>query len=76
MHTPLTDETRGLIDLSELNSMKKSSFLINVARSQIVGRDALFTSLVTKKIVGAAFDVFWEQPADPNDKLLQRITLF
>jgi phosphoglycerate dehydrogenase-like enzyme len=33
--------------------------LINVARAQIVNREGLFTSLAIKKIVGAAFDVFW-----------------
>jgi D-3-phosphoglycerate dehydrogenase / 2-oxoglutarate reductase len=51
--------------------MKSSAFLINVARAQIVDREGLFTSLVNKKIAGAAFDVFWEEPADPNDKLLK-----
>lgn len=71
IHTPLTDETRGLIGAKEINSMKSSAFLINVARAQIVDREGLFTSLVNKKIAGAAFDVFWEEPADPNDKLLK-----
>ena len=71
LHTPLTDETRGLIGAKEINSMKSSAFLINVARAQIVDREELFTSLVNKKIAGAAFDVFWEEPADPNDKLLK-----
>jgi D-3-phosphoglycerate dehydrogenase len=71
IHAPLTDETRGLIGAKEINSMKSSAFLINVARAQIVDREGLFTSLVNKKIAGAAFDVFWEEPADPNDKLLK-----
>jgi D-3-phosphoglycerate dehydrogenase / 2-oxoglutarate reductase len=71
IHTPLTDETRGLIGAKEINLMKRSAFLINVARAQIVDREPLFTSLVNKKIGGAAFDVFWEEPADPNDKLLK-----
>jgi D-3-phosphoglycerate dehydrogenase len=71
IHTPLTDETRGLINTKELNAMKKSAFLINVARAQVVDRDALFSALVNKKIEGAAFDVFWDEPADPNDRLLK-----
>ena len=45
--------------------------MINVARAQIVDRDALFMALVNKKMEGAAFDVFWEEPADPNDRLLK-----
>ncbi len=45
--------------------------MINVTRAQIVDRDALFMALVNKKIEGAAFDVFLEEPADPNDILLK-----
>lgn len=71
LHTPLTDETRSMIGKKELSLMKKSSFLINVARAPIVDREALFTELSSKKITGAAFDVFWEEPADSNDKLLK-----
>jgi D-3-phosphoglycerate dehydrogenase len=51
--------------------MKKSAFLINVARAPIVDREALFTALWNNKISGAAFDVFWEEPVDPNDKLVK-----
>ena len=71
IHTSLTRETRGLIGAKEINSMKRTAFLINVARAQIVDRDTLFTSLVNKKIAAAAFDVFWEEPAEPNDRLLK-----
>jgi D-3-phosphoglycerate dehydrogenase / 2-oxoglutarate reductase len=71
VHIPLTKETQGLTGARELGSMKKSAFLINVARAQIVVRDSLFKVLSCKKIAGAAFDVFWEEPADPNDKLLR-----
>jgi D-3-phosphoglycerate dehydrogenase len=71
LHIPLAEETAGLIGEKELNSMKNSSFLINVARAPIVDREALFRVLTNKKIAGAAFDVFWEEPPDLNDKLLQ-----
>jgi D-3-phosphoglycerate dehydrogenase / 2-oxoglutarate reductase len=71
VHTPLTDETQNLIGAKELHSMKMSATLINVARAQIVDRDALFNILSNRKIAGAAFDVFWEEPADPNDRLLK-----
>jgi D-3-phosphoglycerate dehydrogenase len=71
IHTPLTDETRSLIGVKEFSSMKRDAFLINVARAQIVKREALFTALANKTIAAAAFDVFWEEPADPNDKLLK-----
>lgn len=70
LHIPLAEETAGLIGENELNSMKNSSFLINVARAPIVDKEALFRVLTNKKIAGAAFDVFWEEPPDLNDKLL------
>ena len=71
IHTPLTDDTLGMIGMQEFNSMKSSAFLINVARAAIVDGDALYTALSNRKIAGAAFDVFWEEPADPNDRLLK-----
>jgi D-3-phosphoglycerate dehydrogenase / 2-oxoglutarate reductase len=71
VHTPLTDDTLGMIGTQEINSMKSSAFLINVARAAIVDGDALYAALANRKISGAAFDVFWEEPADPNDRLLK-----
>lgn len=71
LHTNLTNETRGMIGEEEIRFMKRTAFLINVARAHIVDRDALYTALHNEKIAGAAFDVFWEEPANPNDKLLQ-----
>ena len=53
VHMPLTNETQGLIGATELNSMKKSAFLINAARAQIVVREALYNILYSKKIAGA-----------------------
>jgi D-3-phosphoglycerate dehydrogenase / 2-oxoglutarate reductase len=69
LHTPLTEQTKNMIGEREFAMMKKSAFLVNVARAAIVDREALFTALTSNKISGAAFDVFWEEPPDPNDKL-------
>jgi D-3-phosphoglycerate dehydrogenase / 2-oxoglutarate reductase len=72
IHTPLSNETRNMIGEKELNFMKKSAFLVNVARAPIVNREALFVALKTKRIGGAAFDVFWnEPPMEDDEKLLQ-----
>jgi D-3-phosphoglycerate dehydrogenase len=70
IHIPLTEETRELISENELNSMKNSAFLINVARAAIVDRESLLNALTNKIIAGAAFDVYWEEPPNINDKLL------
>jgi D-3-phosphoglycerate dehydrogenase / 2-oxoglutarate reductase len=71
LHTPLTDETKNMIGAKELALMKKSAYLLNVARAAIVNREALYLALSNSKIAGAAFDVFWEEPPDPNDRLLK-----
>jgi D-3-phosphoglycerate dehydrogenase len=71
LHTPLTEETRNMIGAKELALMKKSAYLVNDARAAIVDREALYTVLSNSKIAGAAFDVFWEEPPNPNDKLLK-----
>jgi len=71
LHTPLTEETKNMIGAKELAMMKKSAFLVNVARAPIVDRDALYTILSNNKIAGAAFDVFWEEPPNSDDKLLK-----
>lgn len=74
LHTPLTEETKNMIGAKELALMKKSAYLVNVARAAIVDKEALFTALSTNKISGAAFDVFWEEepsPSDPKDKLVK-----
>jgi D-3-phosphoglycerate dehydrogenase len=71
LHVPLNEETKGLFGEKALGLMKASAFLINVARAPVVDREAIYSTLSEKRIAGAAFDVFWEEPAHPNDKLLQ-----
>ena len=70
IHTPLTNETEAMFGERELSMMKKSAYLINVARAHIVNKTALFSALSTERIAGAAFDVFWKEPPDPDDSLL------
>ena len=71
IHTPLNSDTENMIGKKELDLMKQSACLINVARAPIVNRDALLDSLKEKRIAGAAFDVFWKEPAKQNDPMLQ-----
>lgn len=76
IHIPLTHETRNMIDTREFNLMKKTAYLVNVARAAVVDKDALFDALTSGKIAGAAFDVFWQEPADPNDRMLKIDSFF
>lgn len=67
----LTAETRHLIGPAELERMKPSAHLINVARGPIVDQAALTAALRDGAIAGAAIDVFEEEPVDPADPLLR-----
>ncbi len=70
IHTPLTEETRQIIGERELRMMKRTAYLINTARGQIVDQEALKHALKEGWIAGAALDVFKEEP--PRDiELLQ-----
>jgi D-3-phosphoglycerate dehydrogenase len=71
LHTPLTEEAKNMIGAKKLALMKKSAYLVNIARAVIIDRESLYTVLSNSKIAGAAFDVFWEESPDPNDKLLK-----
>ncbi len=71
IHVPLVKETTGLIGRRELGFMKPTAFLINTARAPIVDRGALLAALQEGRLAGAGLDVFWEEPPDPEDPLLQ-----
>jgi phosphoglycerate dehydrogenase-like enzyme len=66
---PLTSETRGLIGQAELAQMKKTAYLINVARGPIIVTKDLITALEEGHIAGAALDVFDQEPL-PEDSPL------
>ena len=62
IHTPLTEDSRGLIDAKALASMKESAILINTARGGAVVEGDLIDALTQKVIAGAGLDVFEEEP--------------
>ena len=66
---PLTDETRGLINASNLALMKSTAYLINVARGPIVDQDALVEALQNGTIAGAGLDVTEVEPLDKESPL-------
>jgi phosphoglycerate dehydrogenase-like enzyme len=70
LHVPLNQETAGLIGPAEIDLMKSSAFLINVARGRVVDRAALLAALREQRLAGAGLDVFWDEPIDPDDSLL------
>jgi len=66
LHSPLTDETRGMIGVEELESMKPEAILVNTSRGPLVDLDALVTALRDGQIAGAGLDVFDVEPLDPK----------
>jgi glyoxylate reductase len=62
IHVPLNDNTRKLIGEAQLQKMKKTALLINTARGPIVDEAALLKALQEKTILGAAMDVFENEP--------------
>ena len=58
VHTPLTDETRSLIDKKAMAKMKKGVILINCARGGIINEKDLYEAIKGGKVAGAALDVF------------------
>jgi glyoxylate reductase len=62
LHVPLTDETRGMMNKVNLEKMKQGSYLINTARGPIVDENDLIEAIKSKKLSGAALDVFESEP--------------
>lgn len=62
IHTPLTPQTRGMIDGQALSLMKRGVYLICTARGSIVNETALLHALESGQVAGAALDVFAKEP--------------
>jgi glyoxylate reductase len=69
LHVPLTDDTRGMIGISELSRMQRSAFLINTSRGAVVDEPALAAALHEGLLAGAGLDVFAEEPRVHPDLL-------
>ncbi len=64
--TPLTPETKGMIDAAVLRKMRPSAYLINIARGAVVDEAALITALNEGWIAGAGLDTFCTEPLPPD----------
>ena len=66
---PYQKETYHIINQEFINGMKKSAFIINVARGNVIDECALIDALESKSIAGAALDVFSTEPLPPDSPL-------
>jgi D-3-phosphoglycerate dehydrogenase len=69
VHTPMTDETRGLLNAERLAAAKKGVRVVNCARGGIVDEDALADAIESGQVAGAALDVFVSEPPAEESRL-------
>jgi phosphoglycerate dehydrogenase-like enzyme len=62
----LSPETSGLMTAARLNAMKPGAFVINVARAEIFDEAALYQALASRRLGGAALDVWYSYPTAPG----------
>jgi D-3-phosphoglycerate dehydrogenase len=71
LHLPYNKETRHIVGERQLSRMKKSAYLVNLARGGVLDEDALYKCLVEKRIAGAAIDVLETEPPRKDHPLLK-----
>ena len=77
INCPATKETFHLMNEERFKIMKKSAFIINTARGDIIDEKALVNALVNKEIAGAGLDVFETEPNLPNElKTMENVVSF
>ena len=70
VHTPLTNETRGIINRDTIATMKDGVMIVNCARGGIINENDLAEALQSGKVASAAFDVFEQEPVSSDNPLL------
>jgi len=68
LHVPATPATRNMIGAGELDRMKSEAVLLNASRGNVVDLDALAERLQDGRLLGAAIDVFPEEPKSNNEE--------
>ena len=71
VNCPLNQETRKLVGAREFSLMKPTAFFVNTARGPIVDEKALLDALSSRRIAGAALDVFEQEPTPADNPLLK-----
>ena len=66
MHTPLTDQTRNILNADNIANCKPGVRIVNCARGGLIDEAALQEALDSGHVAGAALDVFLEEPAKQN----------
>lgn len=70
LHAPATPMTAGMIGADFIARMKPSAYLVNCADARLLDQPAVVAALASRRIAGAAFDVFETHPIAPDSPLL------
>jgi D-3-phosphoglycerate dehydrogenase len=70
LHVTMLPQNWNLVAAPQIALMKPSAILINTSRGEVLDVNALAQALRDKKLAGAALDVFWPEPPEPNFPLL------
>ena len=68
----LTPETRGLLNAETLKRMKRTAFVVNIARGPVIDEKALIAALEAGRLAGAGLDVLEHEPPHGENPLLGR----
>ena len=69
LHTPLTDETKGMINAASIASMKKGAYLVNTCRGQVIVEEDVAAALASGQLGGYGGDVYYKEPPEGSPLL-------
>jgi len=76
LHVPETAQTQNMMGVAEFEVMKQGAILINASRGTVVDIDALAEALTSKKVSGAAIDVFPVEPKGNGEEFISPLRSF
>jgi D-3-phosphoglycerate dehydrogenase len=76
LHVPETAETKNMITATELAQMKEGAILINASRGTVIDIEALTEAMASKKLAGAAIDVFPVEPKSNSEEFVSPLREF
>lgn len=69
LHARYTAETYQMIGYEQIGKMKKTAYIVNTARGELIDHGALYSALKEKRLAGAALDVFEDEPPKETSEL-------